>query len=80
MKGNLPAEKLYQKRGFEFAEEATIHYEDDGDTQAMMYEKVLQGKVLDHIFKESGPTIVDVPVDYSFNQILGKTLLEDQIH
>lgn len=41
MKGNIPAEKLYQKHGFEFAEEATIHYEDDGDTQAMMYEKVL---------------------------------------
>ena len=41
MRGNLPAEKLYQKHGFEFAEEATIHYEDDGNTQAMMYEKVL---------------------------------------
>lgn len=41
MKGNVPAEKLYQKHGFKFAKEATIHYEDDGDTQAMMYEKVL---------------------------------------
>ena len=37
-------------------------------------------KVLDRAFKEKGPTIVDVPVDYSFNQTLGKTLLEDQIH
>lgn len=36
--------------------------------------------VLDQAFKENGPTIVDVPVDYSFNQTLGKTLLEDQIH
>lgn len=39
MKGNLPAEKLYQKVGFNFVEEATIHYKDDGDTQAMMYER-----------------------------------------
>lgn len=37
-------------------------------------------KVLDQGFKEQGPTIVDVPVDYSFNQTLGKTLLDDQIH
>lgn len=37
-------------------------------------------KVLDQAFKEQGPTIVDVPVDYSFNQTLGKTLLDDQIH
>lgn len=37
-------------------------------------------KVLDQAFKENGPTIVDVPVDYSFNQTLGKTLLDDQIH
>ena len=37
-------------------------------------------KVLDQAFKENGPTIVDVPVDYSFNQTIGKTLLDDQIH
>lgn len=37
-------------------------------------------KVLDQAFKENGPTIVDVPVDYSFNQTLGKTLLDDRIH
>ena len=37
-------------------------------------------KVLDQAFKENGPTIVDVPVDYGFNQTLGKTLLDDQIH
>lgn len=37
-------------------------------------------KVLDQAFKENGPTIVDVPVDYSFNQTLGKTLLDAQIH
>lgn len=37
-------------------------------------------KVLDQAFKEQGPIIVDVPVDYSFNQTLGKTLLDDQIH
>jgi len=37
-------------------------------------------EVLDKAFKEKGPTIVDVPVDYSFNQELGKTILEDQLH
>lgn len=42
MKGNVPAEKLYQKHGYQFVEEATIHYEDDGDTQAMMYQKDLK--------------------------------------
>lgn len=41
MKGNVPAEKLYRKHGYQFVQEATIHYEDDGDTQAMMYQKEL---------------------------------------
>lgn len=37
-------------------------------------------KILDKAFKEDGPTVVDIPVDYSFNQELGKTSLEDQLH
>ena len=37
-------------------------------------------KILDKAFKEDGPTVVDIPVDYSFNQELGKTILEDQLH
>lgn len=36
--------------------------------------------VLDKAFKEKGPTIVDIPVDYSFNHELGKSILEDQLH
>ncbi len=35
-------------------------------------------KVLDEAFNTKGPVIVDVPVDYSHNQELGKTLLPDQ--
>ncbi|QLE66278.1 Acetolactate synthase catabolic [Furfurilactobacillus rossiae] len=35
-------------------------------------------KVLDQAFATKGPVIVDVPVDYSHNQELGKTLLPDQ--
>lgn len=37
-------------------------------------------KILDKAFKEDGPTVVDIPVDYSFNQELGKTILEDQLY
>lgn len=42
MKGNLPAEKAYSKYGFEFVREAIMHYEDDGDTPALIYRKMLQ--------------------------------------
>ncbi|KRL00460.1 acetolactate synthase AlsS [Liquorilactobacillus capillatus] len=38
------------------------------------------GAVLDQAFATKGPVVVDVPVDYSFNQELGKQILEDQIH
>ncbi|KRM97365.1 acetolactate synthase [Liquorilactobacillus aquaticus DSM 21051] len=38
------------------------------------------GKVLDQAFATKGPVVVDIPVDYSFNQELGKQILEDQIH
>ncbi|MCP9358571.1 acetolactate synthase AlsS [Liquorilactobacillus satsumensis] len=37
-------------------------------------------KVLDEAFATKGPVVVDVPVDYSFNQELGKQILEDQLH
>ncbi|GBG95837.1 acetolactate synthase large subunit [Ligilactobacillus salitolerans] len=36
-------------------------------------------KVLDEAFKAQGPVVVDIPVDYSFNQELGKQLLDDQL-
>ncbi|KRL05607.1 acetolactate synthase [Liquorilactobacillus oeni DSM 19972] len=36
--------------------------------------------VLDEAFATKGPVVVDVPVDYSFNQELGKQILEDQLH
>jgi acetolactate synthase-1/2/3 large subunit len=34
--------------------------------------------VLDQAFSTSGPVVVDIPIDYSHNPELGKTLLPDQ--
>ena len=39
--GNLAAEKLYTKCGFQFVEEKTMFYEDTGWTKFKMYEQVL---------------------------------------
>ncbi|HIZ95202.1 MAG TPA: acetolactate synthase AlsS [Candidatus Ligilactobacillus excrementavium] len=36
-------------------------------------------QVLDQAFATDGPVIVDIPVDYSFNQELGEQLLDDQL-
>ncbi|MCI1290513.1 MAG: GNAT family N-acetyltransferase [Lactobacillus sp.] len=41
MKGNLPAQKAYEHFGFKFVEEALITYQDDGETPALLYEKIL---------------------------------------
>lgn len=38
MAGNLPAEKLYVKNGFTFAQERTLHYQDVGETLARLFE------------------------------------------
>ena len=58
-----------------------VKYAESFGAKGYRVEKAVDlNKVLDQAFKEQGPTIVDVPVDYSFNQTLGKTLLDDQIH
>lgn len=58
-----------------------VKYAENFGAKGYRVEKAVDlNKVLDQAFKEQGPTIVDVPVDYSFNQTLGKTLLDDQIH
>ncbi|MFC6294323.1 acetolactate synthase AlsS [Lactiplantibacillus daoliensis] len=36
--------------------------------------------VLDEAFKTEGPVVVDIPIDYSDNQALGKTMLPDQFY
>ncbi|WP_137624863.1 acetolactate synthase AlsS [Lactiplantibacillus pingfangensis] len=36
--------------------------------------------VLDEAFKTDGPVVVDIPIDYSDNQALGKTMLPDQFY
>lgn len=40
--GNLPAERLYQKHGFLFAEERKVFYEDMGEIRVRLYERILQ--------------------------------------
>ncbi|MFZ2942765.1 MAG: thiamine pyrophosphate-dependent enzyme, partial [Latilactobacillus curvatus] len=37
------------------------------------------GAVLDQAFATDGPVIVDIPVDYKDNQLLGQALLPDQL-
>ena len=41
VKGNLPAERLYQKHGFAFCEEREVWYEDTGEITVHLYERVL---------------------------------------
>ncbi len=41
LSGNLPAEKLYTKAGFEFREEIRMYYEDTGWTKFRLFEYVL---------------------------------------
>ena len=41
VKGNLPAERLYQKHGFVFCEERDLYYEDTGEITVRLYEREL---------------------------------------
>lgn len=45
LKGNVPAEKLYVKNGFDFVEEREVWYEDTGDLIAHLYEKDLESSM-----------------------------------
>ncbi|CAM3175691.1 acetolactate synthase AlsS [Lactiplantibacillus plajomi] len=38
------------------------------------------GDVLDQALKADGPVVIDVPIDYSDNKALGKTMLPDQFY
>ena len=75
-------EMRYQRSsGVDFGAVDFVKYAESFGAKGYRVEKAADlNKVLDQAFKEQGPTIVDVPVDYSFNQTLGKTLLDDQIH
>jgi ribosomal protein S18 acetylase RimI-like enzyme len=46
VKGNLPAEKLYQAHGFRFVEEREVYYEDTGYLAVRLYELVIQDQRL----------------------------------
>ncbi len=39
--GNLPAEKLYLKMGFEYTDTVDVYYQDTGDMKAVVMEKLL---------------------------------------
>ena len=39
--GNLPAERLYRKHGFSFAEEREVYYPDTGNISVRLFERVL---------------------------------------
>lgn len=39
--GNLPAERLYRKHGFVFAEERQVYYEDTGEICVRLFERIL---------------------------------------
>lgn len=43
VKGNVPAERLYQTVGFRFVEECAVWYEDTGDCTVRLYEYVVPG-------------------------------------
>ena len=40
--GNLPAERLYRKHGFLFAEERQVYYEDTGEIRVRLFERDLR--------------------------------------
>lgn len=42
--GNLPAERLYAKHGFRFAEQRRVFYEDTGEIEVRLYERLLSGE------------------------------------
>lgn len=44
VKGNLPAERLYQKHGFRIVQERTVFYEDTGELMVRLYELVIQDR------------------------------------
>lgn len=44
VKGNLPAERLYQAHGFRFVQECTVFYEDTGELPVRLYELVIRDR------------------------------------
>lgn len=58
-----------------------VKYAESFGAKGMRVEKAADlEKVLDAAFATKGPVIVDIPVDYSYNQELGKQILDDQLH
>ncbi|SMH68420.1 acetolactate synthase AlsS [Latilactobacillus curvatus] len=57
-----------------------VQYAESFGATGLRVEKAADlGKVLDQAFAIDGPVLVDVPVDYKDNQLLGQALLPDQL-
>ncbi|AWV73001.1 acetolactate synthase AlsS [Latilactobacillus curvatus] len=57
-----------------------VQYAESFGATGLRVEKAADlGKVLDQAFTIDGPVLVDVPVDYKDNQLLGQALLPDQL-
>ncbi|WP_423710670.1 acetolactate synthase AlsS [Latilactobacillus curvatus] len=57
-----------------------VQYAESFGVTGLRVEKAADlGKVLDQAFAIDGPVLVDVPVDYKDNQLLGQALLPDQL-
>ncbi|MFT8393110.1 MAG: acetolactate synthase AlsS [Liquorilactobacillus ghanensis] len=73
--------KYGQSAGVKFGPVDFVKYaESFGATGYRVNQAADLGQVLDKAFATEGPVIVDIPVDYSFNQELGKQILDDQLH
>ncbi|WIE00111.1 acetolactate synthase AlsS [Latilactobacillus curvatus] len=57
-----------------------VQYAESFGVTGLRVEKAADlGKVLDQAFAIDGPVLVDVPIDYKDNQLLGQALLPDQL-
>lgn len=66
--------------GVDFGQVDFVKYAQSFGATGLRVDKATDlNKVLDQAFKTPGVVVVDVPVDYSYNKELGKTLLPDQL-
>lgn len=72
-----------------YGEDAAVHFgsvdfvkyaESFGATGLRVNQPADLEKVLDQAFATDGPVVVDIPIDYSDNKALGKTMLPDQFY
>ncbi|BDR55975.1 acetolactate synthase AlsS [Xylocopilactobacillus apis] len=73
--------KYHKSAGVDFGPVDFVKYaESFGATGFRVNDPSELNQVLDQAFKQTGPVIVDVPVDYSDNEELGQAMLPDQFY